>query len=95
MVKRANLDKSRAEEKQASRDEDARRLAAGEVTAEQLTKENSFFNLDGGVKLLHTGRKELRVKGTDIKVKFMYDGKEMPVIGIESFNYPHKPEELK
>jgi hypothetical protein len=33
----------RAAEKQASRDEDARRLAAGEVTREQLARENSPF----------------------------------------------------
>jgi hypothetical protein len=33
----------RRREKQASRDEDARRLAAGEVTPEQLNRENSFF----------------------------------------------------
>ncbi len=33
----------RAAEKQASRDEDARRLAAGEVTREELARENSPF----------------------------------------------------
>ena len=33
----------RQREKQASRDEDARRLAAGEVTPAQLHRENSFF----------------------------------------------------
>lgn len=33
----------RAREKQASRDEDARRLAAGEVTQEELARENSPF----------------------------------------------------
>ena len=33
----------RAREKQASRDEDARRLAAGEVTREELARENSPF----------------------------------------------------
>ena len=33
----------RAREKQAARDEDARRLAAGEITAAELAKENDFF----------------------------------------------------
>ena len=37
---------TRAEEKQASRDEDARRLREGEVTAEELRRQNSFFNPD-------------------------------------------------
>lgn len=36
--------KKRAAEKQASRDEDARRLAAGEVSREQLSKENGSFS---------------------------------------------------
>lgn len=39
----------RAEEKQRSRDEDARRLFAGEATAETLRVENSFFNLSSGI----------------------------------------------
>lgn len=34
----------RAREKQASRDEDARRLAAGEVTREELAQENGLFH---------------------------------------------------
>jgi hypothetical protein len=34
----------RRREKQASRDEDARRLAAGEVTPAQLARENSPFS---------------------------------------------------
>jgi len=38
--------KKRAAEKQASRDEDARRLAAGEVTQEELRRENSFIPLE-------------------------------------------------
>jgi hypothetical protein len=33
----------RRRQKQESRDQDARRLAAGEVTPEQLNQENSFF----------------------------------------------------
>lgn len=33
----------RAREKQAARDEDARRLAAGEVTPQELARENSPF----------------------------------------------------
>ena len=33
----------RAAEKQASRDEDARRLACGEVTPAELRRENSFI----------------------------------------------------
>ncbi|CAH2606174.1 conserved protein of unknown function (plasmid) [Rhodovastum atsumiense] len=35
--------KRRADEKQASRDRDQQRLAAGEVTAAELARENSFF----------------------------------------------------
>jgi hypothetical protein len=38
----------RALEKQASRDEDARRLAAGEVTPEQLREENTLICPEGG-----------------------------------------------
>ncbi len=37
--------KDRARQKQRQRDEDARRLAAGVVTKEQLSKENAFFTL--------------------------------------------------
>lgn len=36
--------KKRAAEKQASRDEDARQLAAGEVTHAELRKRNGFFS---------------------------------------------------
>lgn len=36
--------RKRRAEKQASRDEDARRLAAGEVTREELAKENGLFS---------------------------------------------------
>lgn len=36
--------RERAREKQASRDEDERRLASGEVTREQLARENSPFH---------------------------------------------------
>lgn len=35
--------KARAAEKQASRDEDERRLKAGEITEQELRRENSFF----------------------------------------------------
>ncbi len=35
--------RERQREKQVSRDEDARRLAEGEVTPEQLQRENAFF----------------------------------------------------
>ncbi|MGI0524003.1 hypothetical protein [Rhizobium giardinii] len=35
--------KARAEAKRASRDEDERRLAAGEITKQELRRENSFF----------------------------------------------------
>lgn len=38
--------RDRAAEKQASRYEDARRLADGEITLEELRKENSFLPLD-------------------------------------------------
>lgn len=34
----------RAAEKQASRDEDARQLAAGEITPQELRKRNGFFS---------------------------------------------------
>ncbi|GAB4361798.1 MAG: hypothetical protein Kow00114_16620 [Kiloniellaceae bacterium] len=34
----------RARQKQASRDEDARRLATGEISRAELQRENSFFN---------------------------------------------------
>jgi len=34
----------REKEKQALRDDDCRRLASGEVTREQLQRENSIFN---------------------------------------------------
>lgn len=34
----------REKEKQASRDDDCRRLASGEATREQLQSENSLFN---------------------------------------------------
>lgn len=44
LISHAEVD--RAAEKQASRDEDARRLAAGEVTREQLWKENTFLPAD-------------------------------------------------
>ena len=33
----------RAKEKQAARDEDVRRLVAGEITAEELQRENNWF----------------------------------------------------
>lgn len=46
----------RAAEKQASRDEDARRLAAGEVTPQELARENSpFAGLVGAVDFTRTG----------------------------------------
>ena len=44
MVRIRRLDpEQRAREKQAARDEDARRLAAGEITVAELAKENGFF----------------------------------------------------
>lgn len=36
--------KKRAAAKQASRDEDARKLAAGEITPQELRKRNGFFS---------------------------------------------------
>lgn len=45
----------RALEKQKSRDEDARRLEASEITPEELRKENSFFNLESGVRVIDYG----------------------------------------
>ncbi len=46
----------RAAEKQASRDEDARRIAAGEVTREQLVRENCpFVAIIGRVDFTATG----------------------------------------
>jgi DNA-binding phage protein len=52
----------RAAEKQRSRDEDARRLKAGEVTPEQLQAENSFFNFSEGVRIVDFGRPLRRPK---------------------------------
>jgi hypothetical protein len=52
----------RAAEKQRSRDKDARRLKAGEVTPEQLQAENSFFNFSGGVRIVDFGRPFRRPK---------------------------------
>jgi hypothetical protein len=44
VVREFKLDpKKRAAEKQASRDRDLERLRKGEVTPEELTKENNFF----------------------------------------------------
>ena len=44
MVREFKLDpKKRAAEKQASRDRDLERLKRGEITPEELTKENDFF----------------------------------------------------
>lgn len=43
-MKRYTFDpEERAREKQASRDEDDRRVAAGEITREELSRENSPF----------------------------------------------------
>ncbi len=38
-----NLNSNREIEKQRSRDEDARRLAAGEISEQELKRENNFF----------------------------------------------------
>lgn len=48
----------RALEKQASRDEDARRLAAGEVTREELAKENGSFAFPADRVVIHHPKKE-------------------------------------
>lgn len=57
----SEFDKKRAAEKQASRDEDQRRLSAGEVTPEQLQKENSFT----------AGFHKGKLKFPEIKVKYV------------------------
>ncbi|HVZ88928.1 MAG TPA: hypothetical protein VHG72_18310 [Polyangia bacterium] len=46
----------RAAEKQRSRDEDKRRLERGEVSAEELRAENSFFNLSLPIRIVDFGR---------------------------------------
>jgi hypothetical protein len=44
-----DLSRERVREKQRSREEDARRLAAGEVTRDQLRRENGHFAFPGAV----------------------------------------------
>lgn len=46
---------SRAIDKQRSREDDARRLEFGEVTREQLRKENSFFTFAQPLKIVNYG----------------------------------------
>jgi hypothetical protein len=46
----------RAAEKQRSRDEDKRRLERGEVSAEELRAENSFFDLNLPIRIVDFGR---------------------------------------
>lgn len=50
--------KARAYEKQVQRDRDARRLAAGEVTAEELQDENSAFGFPASRVVIHFPKKE-------------------------------------
>lgn len=54
----------RAAAKQRSRDDDARRLAAGEIKKQELRKENSFFGaLDvSKLRMLSIGGKPVRCK---------------------------------
>lgn len=47
MVKKTFKFSERAAQKQASREADAARLASGEVTAEELRKENAFIKGSG------------------------------------------------
>lgn len=56
--------RKRAAAKQASRDEDARRLAAGEITKEELRAENSFIgSLDmSRFKMVAIGDKPVKFK---------------------------------
>lgn len=50
--------KQRAAEKQASREEDERRLAAGEITREELAKENGAFAFPPDRVIIHYPKKE-------------------------------------
>jgi len=50
---------NRAQQKQAQRDEDRRRLEAGEVTAEELQEENNFFRDLGPFKIVAIGKRRL------------------------------------
>lgn len=50
---------NRARQKQAQRDEDRRRLEAGEVTAEELQEENNFFRGLGPFKIVAIGKRRL------------------------------------
>jgi len=52
--------KERAAEKQRRREDDARRLASGEVSREQLSVENSFFKFTGPLKIVHSGGPPLK-----------------------------------
>jgi len=48
----------RAAEKQASRDRDQARLDAGEVSAQELSRENDFFScFDGALEIVEIGGK--------------------------------------
>jgi hypothetical protein len=49
----------RARQKQAQRDEDHRRLEAGEVTAAELQEENNFFRGLGPFKIVAIGKRRL------------------------------------
>jgi hypothetical protein len=49
----------RAQQKQAQRDEDRRRLEAGEVTAAELQEENNFFRGLGPFKIVAIGKRRL------------------------------------
>jgi hypothetical protein len=87
---------SRADEKQASRDEDARRLAAAEVTASQLTKENSFFNLDGGVKIDWEKTRPRVFKGAHARITMkLPDGRVIELKPFKEISYNVDHEDLK
>jgi hypothetical protein len=50
----------RQREKQASRDRDARRLASGEVSREQLSRENSFAGGISNTEITHIGGRPIK-----------------------------------
>jgi hypothetical protein len=63
-----NLDGgARAAEKQASRDDDAKRLASGEISAAALRRKNSFFGslAFSKFRIVAIGGKPIRQTGND------------------------------
>jgi hypothetical protein len=55
--------RQRAAAKQKQRDEDARRLKAGEVSARELQTENSFLSLGPACEIVRSGGAPLKRRG--------------------------------